>query len=546
MGVNGVAAAQTLLSYRNIRHGYCLYYVWQAYDAHGADTRLSAGTATEAWNLSQGKHPGDRNPPAGVPVFWGPKAGSAAGDVVISLGGGRVACTDYPNYGQVGIATIDQRERQIGRPYLGWAERIFDVQIDFDGSSGAPVNEVMNQQSWLNAARGEKLAVDGEIGPATVAAFKRYQTFLRAYGYSGDIDGQWGAGTQAAHQRYYDFVTSGGKIAEDGELGPATIRALQAVLGVSQDGEWGPATTTALQNKLNAIGYSLTVDGDLGPATIKALQTFLLGHQNADGQMGPQTIRGLQHYLNNGGNFPPAKNPPKPKPEEPSTGGTEADFTPDLKTPGVNDFPAWIKFDTNLDPDGQKADLNKGAAEYYKNRYNPIESHTHWWGEPGKAGSHDGNVNHIKNSTDLSVNFVVSENRITLMVPLNKIALTTGARNPFAWKSENDPTLSEKQYKTMGYLHYIVEKLNPSLLNEPIRLHKEFYATSCSDIDVKKVRDYADKFRTGALDPATGETPKNPVEPNPEPGMVEVKRETLLSLVSILRKTADQIEELVT
>lgn len=299
MGVNGVAAARTLLSYRNIRHGYCLYYVWQAYDAHGADTSLSAGTAYECWNKSLGKHPGDRNPPAGVPVFWGPKAGSSAGDVVISLGGGRVACTDYPNYGQVGIATIAERERQIGRPYLGWAERIFDVAIDFDGATGGVSQDTKNRQSWLNESRGEKLTVDGIEGPATTAAYKRYQTFLRSYGYKGAIDGIWGDGTQVAHQKYYDQVR-GGKITVDGELGPETIRRLQKAFGVAQDGQWGPATTSAMQKH-----FGVAIDGSLGPETIKALQRAL--KVEADGELGPKTITAMQKWLNSGTKLTPVK-----------------------------------------------------------------------------------------------------------------------------------------------------------------------------------------------------------------------------------------------
>lgn len=144
MPVDGLAAARTLLSYDGIRGGYCLFYVWQAYKAHGASTGRSAPTATEAWNRSDRRHPGDRNPPPGVPVFWGPKASSNAGDVVISLGGGRVAATDWPRYGVTGICTIDERERQIGRPYLGWAECIFDQLVALPtpaGIAGAPHEE---------------------------------------------------------------------------------------------------------------------------------------------------------------------------------------------------------------------------------------------------------------------------------------------------------------------------------------------------------------------------------------------------------------------
>ena len=105
-----------------------------------------------------------------------------------------------------------------------------------------------------------------------------------------------------------------GKLIVDGLLGFSTIKFLQKVLGVIQDGKWGFNTTLALQKKLNAIGYNLTLDGDLGPATIKALQTYILGHKKADGKIGPETIRGLQNYLNSGGTFPAKKPTPKPTP----------------------------------------------------------------------------------------------------------------------------------------------------------------------------------------------------------------------------------------
>lgn len=127
--IDGIAAARTLLGFTNLTPGMCLHYVWQAYKAHGARANGSWPTAYAAWLDTPGKHEGDRNPPPGVPVWFGPRAGSAAGDVVISLGGGRVACTDYPTWGRVGTCTIDERQRQISRPYLGWTETILGATI---------------------------------------------------------------------------------------------------------------------------------------------------------------------------------------------------------------------------------------------------------------------------------------------------------------------------------------------------------------------------------------------------------------------------------
>lgn len=143
MTIDGVAAARALLARGTCTPGLCLSYVWQAYKAVGAATSHPAvPTALDAWLASEGQHYGDRNPPPGVPVWWGKRSwgtNAGAGDVVISLGGGRVAATDWPVNGRIGETTIAQREAQIGRPYLGWSECIFDVRV-YDpapASSGA-------------------------------------------------------------------------------------------------------------------------------------------------------------------------------------------------------------------------------------------------------------------------------------------------------------------------------------------------------------------------------------------------------------------------
>lgn len=139
MAVDGMAAARTLLSFARVTPGYCLKYVWQAYQAHGA---VSDGkgypTAKSAWDKTapQFRHPGDRNPPPGVPVYWGAKPSSAAGDIVISMGGGIVACTDWPRAGVTGTTTLSQREAQIQRPYLGWTETILGYPVKLGGSGG--------------------------------------------------------------------------------------------------------------------------------------------------------------------------------------------------------------------------------------------------------------------------------------------------------------------------------------------------------------------------------------------------------------------------
>lgn len=129
--VNGDAAAQTLLGFGSVTPGYCLKYVSMAYQQNGARTDGQYyPTAYSAWTqATHGQHPGDWNPPSGVPVYFGPKSSSSAGDVVISLGGGMCAATDWPSSGRTGTLSLQQRQAQISRPYLGWIDNILGWPI---------------------------------------------------------------------------------------------------------------------------------------------------------------------------------------------------------------------------------------------------------------------------------------------------------------------------------------------------------------------------------------------------------------------------------
>lgn len=109
--------------------GACLANVYQWFGGPSwSSTGPGAGQfgrAIDAWNFAVYRHAGDWNPPPGVPVYFGtdtPRTdGNApAGDVVLSIGGGRVVCTDSPS-GGTGIMTIAARAQQVRRNYLGWA-----------------------------------------------------------------------------------------------------------------------------------------------------------------------------------------------------------------------------------------------------------------------------------------------------------------------------------------------------------------------------------------------------------------------------------------
>lgn len=100
-------------------------------------TSGTASTAIDAWNKtpSGDQHPGDRNPPQGVPVYW---SGGSAGDghVALSAGGGYVYSTDIGGRGTVSLVPLMAIEQQWGLTYKGWADQEAGTGKLYGGSSG--------------------------------------------------------------------------------------------------------------------------------------------------------------------------------------------------------------------------------------------------------------------------------------------------------------------------------------------------------------------------------------------------------------------------
>lgn len=90
-----------------------------------------AADAEDMWKAAQSKHPGDRHPPAGVPVFWG-GGSSDNGHAGVTLPGGQVEVfrsTDGAGAGRVATVPLDFPERQWGMPYLGWSDDLYGYFI---------------------------------------------------------------------------------------------------------------------------------------------------------------------------------------------------------------------------------------------------------------------------------------------------------------------------------------------------------------------------------------------------------------------------------
>jgi peptidoglycan hydrolase-like protein with peptidoglycan-binding domain len=139
---------------------------------------------------------------------------------------------------------------------------------------------VITLQSLLNA-HGQSLAVDGDFGPATLAAVKSFQS-----GAGLSADGVVGPATKTA---LYNNVG-----ASDPGTAPAPVNLTSSVCPTYIIQGEKDGCVTELQSLLNQHGAQLTLDGSFGPATLAAVKSFQTNAGlSADGIVGPNTKTAL-------------------------------------------------------------------------------------------------------------------------------------------------------------------------------------------------------------------------------------------------------------
>lgn len=119
--------------------GTCQKVTRDYYDAPSAGDQDNDkdADANDGW-LSEpewAKHPGDRKPPAGYPLYFKNKTSKGNGHRSISLPKFRTRSTDFNgatkkwNKGKMGSGTIEEVEKAMSLVYVGWSETITGLKI---------------------------------------------------------------------------------------------------------------------------------------------------------------------------------------------------------------------------------------------------------------------------------------------------------------------------------------------------------------------------------------------------------------------------------
>lgn len=179
--INVTGAAARLLANRTLAAAsHCLYYCWLAisqgrvhYITGGADTAYNTWLAVPAAHQHT-----SRIVPKDMPAFLGQKRFSSAGDVIISRGDGTFVATDWPSSKQVGVCTLEQREKQTGRKFVGWASSMGGYTLTTTstaGETGSPIEDekpldLGDEMKLITHPNGQPAMTDGAFVFLQIAA----------------------------------------------------------------------------------------------------------------------------------------------------------------------------------------------------------------------------------------------------------------------------------------------------------------------------------------------------------------------------------------
>jgi hypothetical protein len=139
MAEDGQEAVDNARRFTSYEPGYCLKFVraeaWQIGSLYGS--------AKDAWYGAKKRHPGDRRPPLGAPMFY--NGNSHYGHIVVNTGQERIRSTDCQTSGHVSEAELDWPVEEWGQGYLGWTEDLNGVNLPLFGMDE---EDEMKPEDW--------------------------------------------------------------------------------------------------------------------------------------------------------------------------------------------------------------------------------------------------------------------------------------------------------------------------------------------------------------------------------------------------------------
>lgn len=198
---SGSEAVANGREYTRYEVGYCQKYVrgpcWEVGSLYGS--------AIEAWNGAREKHPGDRTPPVGAPVYY---SGGSYGHVALYVGNGRIRSTDCPENGQVGETDLDWPTRRWGHTYLGWTGDINAVHLPLTDAPDPPAGDDTEEDDDMPFLFRTNADADGADGKGAAYLVFGTQAVQMATGWT--YDGELltiRSSTEEMDQAFYAAVT---------------------------------------------------------------------------------------------------------------------------------------------------------------------------------------------------------------------------------------------------------------------------------------------------------------------------------------------------
>lgn len=176
-------------------------------------------------------------------------------------------------------------------------------------------------------------------------------------------------------------------------------------------------------------------------------------------------------------------------------------------------------YNIEVKPASKNGYFTPQEARNYYGRYSRDGLCVHWWGDGTGASNHDNIVNYMNGQSaqgNKSVNYVLSDNKITLCVSPDNVAWASQGGNPTTISVETQPTLGAEGYKKWGWLVDQLEQRYGRTL--ALYKHSQWFSTACpGTIDLNRIRAEANKWKSGAYNPKPPVVAPPPPKPVPAP-----------------------------